>query len=697
MSIETVKSEKPEKPGFESFIVAALFSLSFFISSPLNIMANNAIEFQVALLPNFIFRALSFFAIGVLVLWPIFFVAMKYTKFGRAAIYSISIMFAVWLHFVPVSRGTMDGFKTLVSSQSALLFGFVMAGLFFILRRYAKIALYALSIGPLVTAMLFFVPLALKIAKADKVTAPLAMSKNHNNFVVISFDGPEADSIAHILRNRPDLAAKFDGFTQWPNVNAIAPFTYLSTLTTKLGYLPETGTPADFTEDYITQTLARSGHKVETFGQFAFEETAADNLRRLPDLALTDPDRDDYYQKALSSSVISVIPYVALKTNTAFSKIFDGLGTSQKPVARAVASDVSNTIIMYKQDIDSLRGITETLTADGEQPTLRLYHFAFTHYPNTFEADCTYVPGLDDQKARDIPSIECAVSLMTGFIDKLKALGVYDNTTIFFTSDHGNECPFNEKGRPESFETSKRWCLSRYMPYLLSKPAGASGQLETRHDNISLLDIPKSICENSNIADKNKVCKKYVAGDLFGNPEALQKTKRLMLTGETAGDSRSYVNYDIIDLGRENSLVEHYKLTKDWSLNQINPVTCGQTVTFGYDQLPEGAYFAQGAGLRQGWGRSITGRAASIYFKTKSEACSKGHVALTLKGLGDGPVTGSVTANDGAPIRFEISRGEPATLFAPLSLRDVNRLTIDIDQSAPFSRPVAGLLDMTVE
>ncbi len=685
MQVETqspAAGVKISGPFTESFIAALLFAISFFIASPFNIMADNVQDFQIALMADFLFRAASVFAIGFVATWAVIYVAARLIPHAFAGIYAVLITLTVWLHYAPVAVGQLDGYETIRASALALLIGIAAGACAILLRKYAKLAYWAASLGPIVTALVFFVPFALNASSATGMDAPVPVSASQDNVMVISMDSVEAEDIKSVLENRPDLRAEFDGFTQWPNTVSAAPFTLMSTRASKLGRVPKGGGLDAYNDDFISKVLSQNGHQVETFGLFRQGETAGESMNILPDLAMIEKERDDYYQKALGVTAVRVFPYASVPINRTFAGIFNRLGTSSSEIAQAIADDIRPNQLGNKLEIASFRGFINQVETGSDKPTLRYHHYLFTHYPDTFDAQCNYIKGGElSSMALDMPQVECAVSLMVDLIDKLKAMGVYDNTTLFFTSDHGKGCVSNENGAPGSYRMSKRWCLSRYMPFLLSKPANASGGLITRDDQVSLIDLPKTICENSNLPNKAQMCGRYVGGDLFGDLEDVKTKPREIFTWPGSASGPREDGYEVVDLGRDQSVTDYYGLDRDWSLSQLSPLKCRSTVNFNFESYKNQAYFAQGFYVREVWGRRSDAPQSSLSFTMVDKPCKAGEVHITMvrpPNSGSEPITGKVLLNGAPAGEFSLRGDDPLNIIiSGLKAGGVNMITFE--------------------
>jgi hypothetical protein len=129
----------------------------------------------------------------------------------------------------------------------------------------------------------------------------------------------------------------------------------------------------------------------------------------------------------------------------------------------------------------------EYASLDSESPTFKFIHLFTSHPPFLMQADGNL---LTEAQYASIPVTQraldqgvFALEQVFDMLDKLEALGVYDETLIVVTADHGTD--ITKSTRP----VYKR----RAHPLLLVKPFGARGALRYSQARASVLDIPRTI------------------------------------------------------------------------------------------------------------------------------------------------------------------------------------------------------------
>ena len=168
-------------------------------------------------------------------------------------------------------------------------------------------------------------------------------------------------------------------------------------------------------------------------------------------------------------------------------------------------------------DLESFR---QNLSVGDSNLALRYLHFNFTHFPVDFDENSKYKS--DDaswfrrnQNARGVKNeTRGALRQLAFFLDRLKELGIYDQSLIVFKSDHGKPLPYYSS-TPSSFRINGHslWGYGRYRPMLMIKDVSAKNTSPVVNDNLVLLsDLANTLCRSSK-ADLD--CDKFPGVDLL--------------------------------------------------------------------------------------------------------------------------------------------------------------------------------------
>ena len=141
--------------------------------------------------------------------------------------------------------------------------------------------------------------------------------------------------------------------------------------------------------------------------------------------------------------------------------------------------------------------------AGRAKPTYKLVHVITPHAPLVSEQDCSYA-GREFEISMQAFADQSRCTLVTvkTVLDKLKALGIYDETMIIIHGDHGGGVAFDmtsgEGRATRSFDVLPGlW--GNPLPLLLVKKPGAKGPLVASNRPVSLIDIPVTVSETLKI------------------------------------------------------------------------------------------------------------------------------------------------------------------------------------------------------
>lgn len=317
----------------------------------------------------------------------------------------------------------------------------------------------------------------------EKDKNPIILGKK--NVILISLDQVQGSVFEGYLNSEKgeNLTKKLDGFTFYPNTLSTYPNTGHSITSTFLGRIISSS----------EKTIRAAYNLPESFPALAAERGLENKIYL------------QSKQLATKGRYSTTIQYPALLYTYALNNAF-GLNISnilQKE--RAVPAK-----LIWKEDSNVFMNLSEKISINRNKPgTLLFIHFYFSHQPFIIDGKCTpYRSDLIDTKqtiegATD--TLDCASIGISNLIGHLKEIDAYENSEIFFISDHGLESNLNNmhnKNRhPSFFHRSSTYktpaglkTLGAYNPFILHKKINSHGNMLVRNEIVSLIDIAPTIC-----------------------------------------------------------------------------------------------------------------------------------------------------------------------------------------------------------
>ena len=357
---------------------------------------------------------------------------------------------------------------------------------------------------------------------------------SERNILVLSFDGVSGSAVREVLGQHPEIERSFSGFVFYDKVASSSLATSASTVASLYGN-------QNFKEKYdtegqlwksaprrlLTNYLNENGFEVSTYG--IYNKGFAERSRRHSMLAPRPP-----------ASVLTLLNYSLARALTRFGVFRGGLarqledwtqealtprGAEARDLRRKMSSSqapkwkwgrLTPTVLDYREYVRRL-----DVAAVG--PVAHFAHFTYSHYPVEFDGDCRFKGHDPDwfaarqnwMGARE--EARCVLKQAGQFIERLKALGVFDRSLVVLKSDHGKPWRYGEPGSLESapIRGHRNWGYGRYRPFLAIKDFGR-GHHGVRHDlhPVMLDDLAKTLCRNSGIASD---CAAYGGYDLLGD------------------------------------------------------------------------------------------------------------------------------------------------------------------------------------
>ncbi|MYD70515.1 MAG: sulfatase-like hydrolase/transferase [Acidobacteria bacterium] len=159
-------------------------------------------------------------------------------------------------------------------------------------------------------------------------------------------------------------------------------------------------------------------------------------------------------------------------------------------------------------DVAFLRDFAGRITRGDDAPVYTYLHLLTPHRPVVTDASCRYALRTNPNGADFTNQARCALSAVRGLFHRLHDLGLYDQSAIVVTSDHGIDAALNPPAADHplrSMRSPARTVLAsfepRATPLLLVKPLGAEGRLEISHAPTSIIDVPTTLLDLAGLPD----------------------------------------------------------------------------------------------------------------------------------------------------------------------------------------------------
>ena len=467
----------------------------------------------------------------------------------------------------------------------------VMVALNFAVAVYGYFLLWSTEKGPV----------------ADMSGASIHRASSTKNIFVVSFDGVMRDSIYEALQNNEGVKKQLDGFIFFPNVSSSSPSTSASIYAELLGnqnFKLHADNLSDFRSRYqhklLTNKLDENGVTLTVYGVYAAGFKNSERTFREGQLL---GEISPFTASNLTIEIFDIvsvkvftrhITYLTfpLKDRLSINKLvsrFTFYGTQYE------RADLYDQLAMHKGPRWSLKHPIEYLSYDRyvdkltigtAAPVAHFMHYTFSHFPVAFDEQCSYEAYdaqwyRDNQSERGVDAMSnCVLLKINDFVDKVKALGIYEKSVIIFKSDHGKPSNYFSKDSVQSFQIhhNEQWGYSRYTPFLMIKPENSSDTPMGIDENAVLIDdLANTLCRHSGIAAS---CDEYPGYDLLADDlHVPSDAKAYYFVLKSQASNFKYDTHEPIELTRKKDFFAnmHHFFVEG---NTASPVTCKQSLDF---------------------------------------------------------------------------------------------------------------------
>jgi hypothetical protein len=373
-------------------------------------------------------------------------------------------------------------------------------------------AKYVARIAPFASAALVAVQAAALVTYAVRADSPTPARwqgpaesmfdlSTKQNVIHIVLDGFQSDLFAEILaEERQTLDRSLSGAVFFANHTGAFPTTITSipAMLTGRVYRNErslqTYTRDIFKQGSLFKSLRADGYRVDSVTEMHHDKDSATNYYRLPRPYVS---YDDYTQftawQLADLSLFRHAPHVLRpaiynEQSWRLQTIF-GPGDTRTRRHHPV-----NGAVVLNEFARRLRPATD-------EPLYKYIHVGIPHQPIAVNDNCEFTGIVRSTRATYKAQARCAVMRTAAVLDRLKEVGVYDNSFVVISSDHGIGFPAPQfaNNRPTPAGPLSR-LAAKAMALLVVKPLNSQGAVRISQAPSSITDIPATVLDGVGVA-----------------------------------------------------------------------------------------------------------------------------------------------------------------------------------------------------
>jgi len=354
-----------------------------------------------------------------------------------------------------------------------------------------------------------------------------------DNVLVLSFDGLASNVAKQVLEEDPELKRQLKDFTFYDNAISAAPATWASIRSELYGnfnyraFTDKHGLSLRLPPDRLNSVDREqaNGADVVTYGAYSTFNNVPSN--RITPLTL---GGTDIVERSITA--LDLYPYIAARVGTAVTAQFMNEQIRDLVSTKSLSAKGRRGLEHKGAKWDSLNSLhsedlmmfMDNLHVAGTQRSVRYMHLLHTHFPVDLDENCTYRSAdakwfkANQNYQGVLNETRCAMRQTAQVIEKLKAIGIYDQTLLVIKSDHGAPVSYMNAA-PDNYQINNHqlWGYNRYRPLMMIKAKSRNSEALTYdHSLASLSDLARTLCPP---ASGKAVCDAVPGLDLL-HPEA---------------------------------------------------------------------------------------------------------------------------------------------------------------------------------
>ena len=329
------------------------------------------------------------------------------------------------------------------------------------------------------------------------------------NVIILLIDTLQSNLFYEVLNEKKAYNDIFDGFSYFPDTVSSFPYTFLSIPSILTGQNYKNDQPTQnfiknsYSQESLLKTLVNNGFRTEIYTEdpitLYFDTSLINNITR---------KETRFFDLKIKNHVLYLSDVTLFRILPAqFKKYLYNdqnwrLSLQNNNISPPV-NNSSNIGQWGQKSINFVDNLTQKTTSDQEGSVFKFYHLRGTHLPYELTENLQIkVQPPDTESYKE--QIRAMFTLTKAFLDKLKAIGVYDNSLIIVMADHGAGIPSDSSSElllDNSFTKNNlsnnidKKIISSGLPLLLIKPENSREDMHIIKTPASLTDLPKTISD----------------------------------------------------------------------------------------------------------------------------------------------------------------------------------------------------------
>jgi Sulfatase len=333
------------------------------------------------------------------------------------------------------------------------------------------------------------------------------------NVLLILLDSFQADVFKEIISHKTEgdqYQSALDGFVFFKENMGVFPGTYMSVPAILSGEIYRNHIPkgefikAVYGGKTILNSAFESGYEIDLVGEGSMINMYTNGRYTNAHILV-----DNYHvteQEYEQSDTAKLLDLTLFRLAPHFLKKY--VYNEQRWLVRPFFLNAEYQQFQYFAHTAFLNKLIQNMSVDRTAPVFKFFHLMITHSPMVVNRECDYAGGTLPRNRKTVTAqSKCSLGTVIKLFDKMKELGIYDDSLIILMADHGGHLqPYRFKNTtidPDSNAISiDPWTMAMATPLMSIKAPGASGTLKISTALTSLLDTPDTISSILNLDER---------------------------------------------------------------------------------------------------------------------------------------------------------------------------------------------------
>jgi len=331
------------------------------------------------------------------------------------------------------------------------------------------------------------------------------VSRTKNAFHIV-LDGFHSDVFSEILAAERELMDRdFSGFVFFEDHAGAFPTTIVSIPAMLTGTTYRQEEPLQkyiqsrFAEGSIFRTLRGQGYRVDSITEMPFDNQGATNFYRMPRPYVSYEAYTQYAAWQLADlSLFRHAPHILRPWihNDQAWRLQNTFGQNQGGASSGRGYHSVNGAAV-------LGDFARRMIVASDERLYKFIHVGIPHLPVAVNAECEFKGVLPYTRDTYRGQARCGVMRVAAFLNRLRELGVYDESVIVIASDHGLGIPAREFVHDRLVPDGNLSAIAgKAMALLLVKPPKSTGSVRVSQAPTAITDIPITVAEALGVPHK---------------------------------------------------------------------------------------------------------------------------------------------------------------------------------------------------